>query len=1011
MSGASAISDVESVIITKELDQRLSRAADYQAETLALASLADAMVSSPDMVLQRLVEVAMKLTRSDSAGISILEPSGEQGTFRWVATAGAWSDYRNATMRREASPCGEVIAREAVLLMKNPERLFPALLQAEPNIGEALLAPFHLGKIPVGTLWTIKHSQDGHFDAEDARLLKSLARFAAAAHQTVQALQSAQASNQQAEVRSKQLLALADVSTEFIGICDLDFMPIYGNAAAMRMVGLVDLEQVKRTPLHEFFFSEDRAFITEDFFQRVLREGQGKIEIRFRHFVTGEPIWVDYSLVVLKDETGRATGLGTVTHDLTERKQSEAILRANEEWQAFLLQLSDALRPIGDPLYIQNEAMRVLGEHLGVNRAQYHEVQHDDEWLVAGGGYANGVELHANYGRMDEFGAFVKDAYRAGRTLVSEDSDADQRISNMERAAFNSIGVRAFVAVPLNKDGRLVAVLGLDQKNPRQWSQTEIALAEETAERTWAAVERARAETALRKSEKRNALLLKLSDTLRPLRDPLEVQKATMRLVVENLGVMRASYFKMDADEDGFTLAAHYDNGAPPLPGHMRISDFAPDMAEGYRRGRTFVINDAEIEALTESERAAYRDIGVRAGVGVPLVKDGILLGIFGVHSATLRRWSGDEIQLLEDVADRIWTTVDRAQSEAMVHESEERFQQFSDAATNVLWIRDIDTMRMEFASPAFEKIYGIPGVDRGGDADLSVWSSLVEPEHRETVLGNFDRVRAGERVEQEFRIRRPTDGELRWIHDTTFPLRDENGHVQYFAGLGADITDIKEATDRQGVLVAELQHRTRNLIAVIRALANRTLSNAASLEDFKVRFGLRLSALSRVQGLLSHLSTGEKVTFKELLNSELAVYGATDGMAHKFTLEGPDDVPLRSRTVQTFALALHELATNAIKYGALAVPDGHLFVGWRVEYPGGKELPRLHVEWRESGVTMPEVGAPAKGSGYGRELIERALPYQLQAKTTYEMGIDGVRCTIVVPISQTASDRIPSSE
>ena len=204
----------------------------------------------------------------------------------------------------------------------------------------------------------------------------------------------------------------------------------------------------------------------------------------------------------------------------------------------------------------------------------------------------------------------------------------------------------------------------------------------------------------------------------------------------------------------------------------------------------------------------------------------------------------------------------------------------------------------------------------------------------------------------------------------------------------------------RLEVMVAELQHRTRNLIAVVRSLSDRTLGNAASLDDFGKRFRPRLAALSRVQGLLSHLATGERVTFKELLCAELAAHGATDGLASQFTLDGPTDVPLRSATVQTFALALHELATNAVKYGALSSADGHLFVTWRVEPGAGNDSFRLHVEWRETGVSMPDITAPARGGGYGRELIERALPYQLKAKTTYQMGPDGVCCTISVPIA-----------
>ena len=225
MDHGEAERDVSNVIITGELDRRPSRAPDYEAENRALAALAEAMSTDPGTVLQQLAEWAMDLTHSDSAGISLLEPGGEQDSFRWAATAGAWAPYRNGTMPREASPCGEVIAREAVLLMRNPERSFPALLQAEPGISEGLLAPFHLGGVPVGTVWTIKHSPDGRFEAEDARVLKSLARFASAAHQTVQALQLAQASSQQAELLVNQLATLAEISTEFFGTCDMNFMP------------------------------------------------------------------------------------------------------------------------------------------------------------------------------------------------------------------------------------------------------------------------------------------------------------------------------------------------------------------------------------------------------------------------------------------------------------------------------------------------------------------------------------------------------------------------------------------------------------------------------------------------------------------------------------------------------------------------------------------------------------------------------------------------------------------
>lgn len=142
-------------------------------------------------------------------------------------------------------------------------------------------------------------------------------------------------------------------------------------------------------------------------------------------------------------------------------------------------------------------------------------------------------------------------------------------------------------------------------------------------------------------------------------------------------------------------------------------------------------------------------------------------------------------------------------------------------------------------------------------------------------------------------------------------------------------------------------------------------------------------------------------MAFDELLRSELAAHGVTDGSPGKVTLDGPAGVPLRSSSVQILALALHELATNAVKYGAFVASGGRLAVRWHVEPARAGDAPRLHVEWRESGVVMSDAGTPARGGGYGRELIERALPYQLKAETRYELGADGVRCTIVVPISR----------
>jgi len=196
----------------------------------------------------------------------------------------------------------------------------------------------------------------------------------------------------------------------------------------------------------------------------------------------------------------------------------------------------------------------------------------------------------------------------------------------------------------------------------------------------------------------------------------------------------------------------------------------------------------------------------------------------------------------------------------------------------------------------------------------------------------------------------------------------------------------------RQQVLMAELQHRTRNLLAVVQAIATQTMRKSASMEEFGDEFQGRLRALSRVQSLLAK-SDHQDIPLQALVEAELQAHGdgAADG---KVRLGGPP-TPLPPSSAQAFGLALHELATNALKYGALAQPTGKLDVTWKLE--DDAEQPRVELEWRESGVTMAE--SAGRRRGYGAELIERALPYQLKAKTKLEFGPDGVRCLIVAPI------------
>lgn len=174
------MAELQELIVTEEALRRPARSADPAAENRALRMLVRELENPHGDVLTRLCEVAMKSCLAQSAGVSLIENDGVQKVFRWHAIAGLWAKYTGGGLPRNASPCGLVIDRNATLVMARPHEAFPLVAQADPPIAEVLLAPFHILGEPVGTVWVISHDDGRKFDAEDARVVESLAPVAAA---------------------------------------------------------------------------------------------------------------------------------------------------------------------------------------------------------------------------------------------------------------------------------------------------------------------------------------------------------------------------------------------------------------------------------------------------------------------------------------------------------------------------------------------------------------------------------------------------------------------------------------------------------------------------------------------------------------------------------------------------------------------------------------------------------------------------------------------------------------
>jgi PAS domain S-box-containing protein len=280
-------------------------------------------------------------------------------------------------------------------------------------------------------------------------------------------------------------------------------------------------------------------------------------------------------------------------------------------------------------------------------------------------------------------------------------------------------------------------------------------------------------------------------------------------------------------------------------------------------------------------------------------------------------------------------------------------------------------------------------------------WLEAVHPDDRAKVRAAWKEAEAKNGFDQEIRIFDVREGRFRHFRSRAAPVRNEAGRVVEWLGTSTDVDDLIQLQQQQAVLVAELQHRTRNLMGVVESIVRRTLKGSTSLEDFRDGISDRLATLARVQGLLSRRVAGARVSFEALIREELTAHVAFDGdgKAERVSMSGPPETELFSASVQTLALALHELATNAVKYGALSTPEGHLDISWAHSAIDGR--PSVRVIWKESGVSdMPADGDAPKGSGFGRELIEQALPYQLGARTNYRFEEDGVRCSIEMPLA-----------
>jgi two-component sensor histidine kinase/DNA-binding response OmpR family regulator len=266
---------------------------------------------------------------------------------------------------------------------------------------------------------------------------------------------------------------------------------------------------------------------------------------------------------------------------------------------------------------------------------------------------------------------------------------------------------------------------------------------------------------------------------------------------------------------------------------------------------------------------------------------------------------------------------------------------------------------------------------------------ALLHPDDREKLQEFGGRMARGERTQQaEFRVVRP-DGTVRWCIGTAAASVDAADRVVRISGVTIDITDRKEAEERQDLLTREVDHRARNALAVVQSIVR--LTRASSIEGYGAAVEGRIKALARAHALLSE-SRWQGADLRALVVEELAPYRVGD--TDKVAIDGPE-VSLLPHLAQGLALALHELATNAAKYGALSSAAGKVELRWQ----RSGEL--LILRWVERG--GPPVMAPSTRS-FGLNVIRAGVEQQLDGKAVFDWRPQGLACTLSIPHRDTAT-------
>lgn len=599
-------------------------------------------------------------------------------------------------------------------------------------------------------------------------------------------------------------------------------------------------------------------------------------------------------------------------------------------------------------------------------------------WRGLSDGYRKAVDGHSPWkpGDRDPEPIFVSDI------RTSNESDA-------LKATIEGEGIRGLGFIPLVDNGTVIGKFMTYYAAPHETTPIEADLALTIARQLGFSLERRRVAHTLSRQTARLAALERITRTLSSNLDLERIVQVVTDSATELSGARFGAFFYNMIDPKGESYVLYTLSGAPReaferfgLPRNTQV--FAPTFHGTATVRSDDITKDPRYGHNTPHHGMPQGHLPVVSYLAVPVVSRSgeVHGGLFFGHDQP-GVFTAESEQIVESIAANAAIAIDNARLLQSALRNDERLRIATQAGNIGLWDWDVEADRIIWT----DSMYTMHGMLKEQPAQtFAEWIERVHADDRERVEESIRQsLHENKPYELELRSVR-SDGGITWVF-TSASVIEENGRPVRMVGASVDITERKQAEHQRDLLVAELSHRVKNTLATVISIARQSFAKARTAEEAQLSFTDRIYALAQTHGRLADTNWGG-VPFETIVRDELKPYVRDDGA--NVRTNGPR-ITFNPKASVVLGMAVHELATNAAKYGALSSRSGVVDVTWT------EEAGKLVVLWVEHG--GPSVVSPDR-SGFGRVMLERAVTSDLQGKVDLEFPPDGLKCRIELPVA-----------